>query len=696
MERNKIYEFGPFRFDAAAGRLLRDVNAISLTPKVADTLLYMLANPGRILSKEELISAVWEGRRVEEANLTQNISVLRKALAEAADEVKYIATFPGRGYQFLVPVRCQDAPAPHAQAAGRGLLRRPSFWLAAFGTAALAISLFTRIGREAEPVDSRSFPVSRLPGHEYHPAVTPDGQSVAFVWDQDKEEGSAIFVRRRSEDTPRQLAFGAGSYSSPAWSPDGANLAYLRFDGGAATLVITPTRGGADRELARLFPNRYNLTCRHIDWSPDGRWIAVDDKIEDSEPLGIFLIDVETGERRRLTLPAGDLIGDVDPRFSPDGRQVAFVRMTYRYQHDLYVADLAGGAPRSLTADRRQIGGHDWKRDGKAVIYSSDRGGDFRVYEQSLRGAQLRPLGITGYYPIQIATARHADVLVYSEFAQELNLWRLANPRDGRPTKWERIAATTASEVMPQISPDGRRICYRSDRTGDPQLWVAGADGSDPRQITSGAFSPLAGRWSPDGRRIVFGTVTGGAIYVVSAGGGIPQRVPVAAAGSHPMYLPGGEGLLDSIDGLWRVDPATGARSRIDKMTWPNPHGMQASRDGEWVYFVAGRTGDAIWRGSLLTGMAEHVMDGVLRGNWGCWALGRNAIYYLGRQNLQSPPSILRFDLQTGRKQTVAPWPGPLPPIGTSLWSLTPDEGFLYVVRVDRSNSDVTLIEPFI
>lgn len=102
MERNKIYEFGPFRFDTGAGRLLRDVNAIARTPQVTDTLLYLLENHGRVLPKEELISAVWGGRRVEEANLTQNISVLRKALGGSSEGIKIITTFPGRGYEFLV------------------------------------------------------------------------------------------------------------------------------------------------------------------------------------------------------------------------------------------------------------------------------------------------------------------------------------------------------------------------------------------------------------------------------------------------------------------------------------------------------------------------------------------------------------------------------------------------------------------
>ncbi|HKZ01510.1 MAG TPA: winged helix-turn-helix domain-containing protein, partial [Pyrinomonadaceae bacterium] len=101
----QYYEFGAFRIDAVERLLLRDREIVPLTPKVFDTLLVLVENSGHILSKDEVMSQVWADTVVEEANLTRNISVLRKALGESPDHHQYIETIPWRGYRFVASVR---------------------------------------------------------------------------------------------------------------------------------------------------------------------------------------------------------------------------------------------------------------------------------------------------------------------------------------------------------------------------------------------------------------------------------------------------------------------------------------------------------------------------------------------------------------------------------------------------------------
>lgn len=101
-----IYEFGDFRVDAAKRLLLgRDGQAVSLTPKVFDTLLYLVEHGEAVLGKDELLQAVWPDTVVEENNLNQNISALRRVLGETPTEHRYIVTVPGRGYRFVAEVR---------------------------------------------------------------------------------------------------------------------------------------------------------------------------------------------------------------------------------------------------------------------------------------------------------------------------------------------------------------------------------------------------------------------------------------------------------------------------------------------------------------------------------------------------------------------------------------------------------------
>jgi DNA-binding winged helix-turn-helix (wHTH) protein len=108
-----VYEFGPFRADAGSRQLLREGQPVVLAPKAFDLLCYLLANPQRLLGKDELLKGVWPRSVVEEGNLSHNIFLLRKALGESPDEHRYVVTVPGRGYKFVGQLRKSGAmPAP--------------------------------------------------------------------------------------------------------------------------------------------------------------------------------------------------------------------------------------------------------------------------------------------------------------------------------------------------------------------------------------------------------------------------------------------------------------------------------------------------------------------------------------------------------------------------------------------------------
>jgi len=104
-QESHFYEFGRFRLDAAERVLLRDSEFVPLTPKVFDILLALVERGGRIVEKDELMKRVWPDTFVEEGNLTQNVSVLRKALGESSGGPQFIETIPRRGYRFVGTVR---------------------------------------------------------------------------------------------------------------------------------------------------------------------------------------------------------------------------------------------------------------------------------------------------------------------------------------------------------------------------------------------------------------------------------------------------------------------------------------------------------------------------------------------------------------------------------------------------------------
>src|SRR3954447_1771200 len=121
-QARRFYAFGDFRLDAGERVLLGGRGVVPLTPKAFDTLLVLVENSGHVLGKEELMRKVWPDSFVEENNLAQNISMLRKALGEDAGGQKYIETVPKRGYRFSSEVKEEtsdelDDDAPSARAA---------------------------------------------------------------------------------------------------------------------------------------------------------------------------------------------------------------------------------------------------------------------------------------------------------------------------------------------------------------------------------------------------------------------------------------------------------------------------------------------------------------------------------------------------------------------------------------------------
>ena len=112
-----VFEFGPFRLDPAERLLLSNEAPVPLPPKAFDALVIMVRGRGRLLGKDELLKAVWPDSFVEESNLTQHVSILRKALREGDDGLKYIETVPRHGYRFVAEVREVAHAVPDARPA---------------------------------------------------------------------------------------------------------------------------------------------------------------------------------------------------------------------------------------------------------------------------------------------------------------------------------------------------------------------------------------------------------------------------------------------------------------------------------------------------------------------------------------------------------------------------------------------------
>lgn len=695
MKTKAFYKFGRYAVDPEAKIVLEEGQPLRLTRKVVETLLVLAENSGRVVPKEELMSSIWPDRMVDEANLKQNIAVIRRALPIAPGCPGHIETYPGRGYRMVGPVAMEDNEPQAAAARPRGQRARPLLvaWTAV-ASLALGVLGWSLLNKDAPEANFRVAPVTRLPGKEFQPAVTGDGRKVAFVWVEERSGKSGIWIQNAGSANPLAATRQDGRYTSPAWDPAGERLAYLRM-GATSTDVLIAEPGGSERLLASLPSPDFGYDYRQLDWSPDGRWIAVSHADSLELPLGLSLIDTATGERRRLTQPEDTVGGDLDPRFSPDGRYISFVRLIHRSNQELFLQRLDGSPPRQLTHDGRQISGHDWSAGGKRIVLASDRGGEFRLWRMDPLAVSpqksLRALGIFAGFPMQLSLARSDATLVYSVSHQDRNIWRL----DLKKRTWTPVVASTGQDASPQYSPSGDRICFRSDRSGEEQLWVSRADGSDPTPVTRGPYFPSVGRWAPDGRAIVFNNARTREIFIASPDPSGAWTVrSLGARGVHPVYSPDGEWIYAGADESILRIPAAGGRP--EEVVKARGLSLAASPGGRFLYFMREPYGTSIWRVALEDGTVTKVMDGVVAGCTSCWDVGESGIYYLGSQSRALESQTINYhDFATGRSRQVARYPEPLSPLGSGPFSLSPDRRYLLCVRLEPSPSDLMQVQPF-
>jgi len=627
--------------------------------------------------------------------------LIRSMLAKVASERPSAAQVAEQLDGIFAIIQEPLAEGRRARAGRRG------WWaltLATLATAGVIVWFAKGKGDAGDLADLTIKPLTSQPGWELGPALSPNGDAIAFTWTPTLDGPRQIYVKRDKDTEPKKLA-GAqpGSIGYMVWSPDGKRIAFKRrFDRDGALYWIESS-GGEEQKILDLA--NADLSSA-IDWSPDGRLLAFSDLPPGATTgMVIYLYDIQTGEKRKVTSPPLGIWGDWNPKFSPDGKMIAFKRVTGFWVDDIYLVPARGGSVQQFTASRHGIWGHTWMPDGQSLLLSCQRSGTvFGIWRFPLKDPR-RPQRIAqgGVDTITPTTGRRTTRIAWVNQLWDLNVYRVAATGAGKP---ERLIASTQRDYNPVYAPDGR-IAWISDRSGSREIWIAKEDGSEQVQVTHLNGPPIDNlQWSFDGRYLAFDSRPRGYsdIFVLECPPGALRCDEPTAMNVSPAESPGwsadSRAIYFSSDrsGQWQIWKAAVSGGTPVRVTHAAGYLPRESPDGKWLYFSDHRDNSVISRipGSEAGGEADGRVPVVGRENraqYGGWTVTGDDVVFIARPDGTRPAAIRAYNVDTGKVRSILDLTEVFLDRGDISVSVSKDGKSILYTQLDRSGSNVIVAE---
>lgn len=682
-------------------RMEQDGKTIQVEPKVMQVLTYLAHHAGEPVTRDQLLASVWAGTIVTDDALTRCISELRKLFNDTPRQPRVVETIPRIGYRLLAPVTpsYQGDSVPRmapvveltpslsipevAQPKRKGWLW-PAISLVLL--VLVATLLWQRSGSvttQTALVPLQATPLTAFPGRESMAAFSPSGEQVAFLWSQENEPGN-LYVMSLDAQEPLQLTNDMEDKQAFTWSPDGRFIAFARRTTASCGLFVIPALGGPERKLTDCFAGSFvDLT-----WSPDGQFLITEDRASADENYALYQVDATTGDKERLTYATEGSHGDFQPRYSPDGQHLVFIRSLGEGQTDLFRLDLHDHSLQQITFEKKGIADVEWSADGTHLIFSSNREGLFGYWTLPARGGVPTWLGLPDGI---LRGTLSGKQMVYERHELNSNIYRINRNRP--EVVPEPMCPSSQRDTDPRFAPDGKRLLFISNRSGDRAVWMCDADGTNPTQLTFHTKTQVFGpSWSPDGQRIAYTVFVDGQaeIYVLDHLGGEPRALTDAASNEvFPSW---------SHDGRWIY---FGSDRTGTMQIWKQPVGggeaTQVTQDGGYIskettdgtslyYFKEGQNG--LWKRSVAGGPEKLVLPNFDLRTAFSWTLHPDGLYYLSHTDPASP-ALVRHDLVTETAHPILNLSNQL--LATGL-SLSPDGEHVFFSRIDKREADLMIV----
>jgi Tol biopolymer transport system component/DNA-binding winged helix-turn-helix (wHTH) protein len=598
--------FGPFEFDPVTAELRKHGYRVKLPAQPGEILSALVKRPGELVTREDLRSLLWPGVSAGDFEHGVNAAVnkLRQALGDAANQPRYIETFPGRGYRFLAPVYpvrggVLELVPPAAISVGepRQSRRRLVAWASAAAILALlAGALWIALRPSpAASLKATQFQITPPQGYYFEGggprqsfALSPDGERIAFTA-KDQSGSFRLFLRDFSELESRPVAGGEGAYSV-VWSPDGRTLLFTakgklrRMEANAAANQILSDGPSYFTSAIPFGPNRIlvsSLRSSGVMDSSGGTLRPIDRVYSWAQIL-------PGGQDFLYTVDDDPSHGALHARIAPVGGNESGV--------DVVQAD----SRVQYTDSLRSHGGYlVYLRAGTLLAQPFDLAARRVTAEPRAIVRQVPSFGHTGAADFSVS---RSSMLAYQSYvARSQFIWV---DRTGK-----RLSAASPAEISAsyaRLSPDGRWLAavpFDIER-GVPEIWLYDAVTGAGRKVIYGPGIRHIPVWSPDSRRLVYLLDQSWPKLALSSVDGEPDKEPMPDTGfmAPTDWSPDGRFILynnSALPAVTQVFPSDVfavdmARNRkvIPLLTSPFfENNAVFSPDGKWLAFLSNESG---------------------------------------------------------------------------------------------------------
>jgi Tol biopolymer transport system component len=395
--------------------------------------------------------------------------------------------------------------------------------------------------------------LTALPGTEWNPDWSPDGQSILFNASGLGFEKAGIYRMDLDGGEPQPLLVDDFNNAAPDWSPDGNQIAFSSNRDGNMDIFIMDAAGSTIRKIVDTTMDDY-----FPNWSPDGTQMTFFAADWPAVQQDIYTMDADGSNLQNITNTP--YVVDEDPRWSPDGSKIIFQSDRDR-NFEIYVMNPDGSQPQNLTQNRSPDYWPDWfMPHEKQIAFVSDHAGRAQIYLMPAPGAQTHePIDIQdmqtltdnqfeNYYPSWSPDGK--QIAYYTHFSSQSWAIMIMDADGSNSHQLTLSEGETICSFGPVWSPDGQKIAFTIEPNSQPtcemkstEIAVINIDGSGFNILTQNDSNDLAASWTPDGSQLVFTSDRDGQnqIYVMNADGSDPRRLTeLDSTNSMPVLSPDG------------------------------------------------------------------------------------------------------------------------------------------------------------